>query len=40
MPDDFHSTADANREFTDLMNSQPLRALWFLAPNPQLDFHS
>lgn len=36
MPDPI-STIEANREFTDLVNSLRLRALWFLAPDTQIE---
>lgn len=36
MPDPI-STTEANRELTDLMNSLHLRALWYLAPDAQIE---
>jgi len=31
------SVSDANREFADLVRTVRLRALWFIAPDAQLD---
>lgn len=36
MPD-FASMVEANHEFTDLVNSLRLRALWFLAPDARIE---